>query len=158
MMLNIVFSNSCEKDKKYSSKFFEKILSIAIKELGLSGKKVEISINLVGNYKMRELNKKYRHKNKTTDVLSFPMLSKKLKDLKTGIHEAQFIDLGDVFICYPFAKKAIKRENINIDTKIRNLTIHGLLHLLGYDHEKSVKEAEKMFELEKNILRKIQVF
>ena len=70
--MDLVFKNST-LGKKYTSKFFEKVLVEAVKELKLAGKKIEVSVNLVGEAKIKELNKKYRHKNKVTDVLSFPM-------------------------------------------------------------------------------------
>ncbi|MDP3696802.1 MAG: rRNA maturation RNase YbeY [Candidatus Taylorbacteria bacterium] len=149
-MFDLVFQNST-KNKKYNSKFFEKILNAGIEELKLDQKKVGISINLVGEGKIKELNKKYRHKNKVTDVLSFPM------DDKYTIHNTQYTihDLGDIFICLSFAKKEAKSENVSIERKLAHLTVHGFLHLLGYDHEKSTSEAKIMFNLENQILNKV---
>ena len=146
-MLDLVFQNSTSS-KEYTSKFFEKILITAIKELKLTGKKIEISINLVGNAKIKELNKKYRHKDKVTDVLSFPMAEKSF----VIRHSSFVIDLGDIFICLSFAKKEAKSENVSIERKLAQLTVHGFLHLLGYDHEKSSKDAKKMFGLQDKIL------
>lgn len=98
---------------------------------------------------MRELNKKYRNKDKVTDVLSFPMVEESEK-LET-------LDLGDIFICLSFAKNEAKSENISIEEKLAQLTVHGFLHLIGYDHEKSKKEEIKMFGLENKILNNLKI-
>lgn len=145
-MIDLVFKNSTS-DKKYNSKIFEKILAVGIRELKLSNKNIEVSVNLVEDDRIKELNHKYRHKNKVTDVLSFPIEVK-------PIPKANIWPIGDIFICLSFAKKEAKEENIDIDTKLAQLTVHGFLHLLGYDHERSEKDAKKMFRLENKILNK----
>jgi len=148
--MDLVFKNSTT-DRKYTSKFFEKILDAGVRELKIGKMKVGISVNLVGEAKIRELNDKYRHKNQVTDVLSFPMDGKyTIQDTQYTIH-----DFGDLFICLPFAKSEAKRENIDMERKLMQLTVHGFLHLAGYDHEKSASEAKKMFKLEKQILGKV---
>jgi len=119
----------------------------------LIGKKVkgktEISISVVGDRQMRNLNMKFRKKNETTDVLSFPLSTDVLK--KYGI-----LPLGDIFICLPVAKKEADGENISVENKLAWLTVHGFLHLLGYDHETTAKDAQAMLDLERKILRKIK--
>lgn len=139
--MDLVFQN-LTADKKCSSKFFEKILVICVKELKLSNKRIEISVNLVGEAKIKELNKKYRNKNKVTDVLSFPMNERS--------------DLGDIFICLSFAKKEAKSENVSIERKLAQLTVHGFLHLSGYDHERSNKDEEQMLKLESKVMGKLK--
>lgn len=91
--------------------------------------KKALSIALIGPEEIRKLNKKYLGKDKLTDVLSFP--SEK--------------DLGEVVICL----KAVKENSKDFEKELKFVLIHGILHLLGYDHEKSWKEAEKMREKEK---------
>jgi len=147
-MISIVFRNSTS-GKKYSSKFFKKILETAIRKLKLN-KNFSVSVNLVGEKKIKELNKKYRNKNKPTDVLSFP-----INDHVVGSRQSSVVscDLGDIFICLSIAKKETKRENVSIKRKLAQLVVHGFLHLLGCDHEKSKKEAESMFKLEEKILK-----
>ncbi len=145
-MLDLVFKNSTS-DKKYSSKFFEKVLVAGIKELKFDNKNIELSVNLVGESKIKELNKKYRQKNKVTDVLSFPLESKSSKNRKIW-------PLGDIFICLSFAKIEAKSENVDIEAKLARLTVRGFLHLLGYDHEKSEAEEKKMFQLENKVLNR----
>ena len=148
-MIDLVFQN-LTSDKSFKDNFFKKILSLVAEELKLK-KNIEVSLSLVGESKIKELNNKYRNKNKVTDVLSFPMI----QDTKYVTHDT---DLGDIFICLPFAKNQTKSENISIERKLAQLTVHGFLHLAGYDHEKSTGEAKKMFDLENRILKKLSVF
>ena len=135
-MIDLVFKNWTSQLVP-SESFFVNVLKMGVKTAKVKNK-VEVSVNLVGEEKIKSFNKKYRNKNKPTDVLSFP--------LGDGS--------GDVFICLSIAKKEAKSENISIEAKLAQLTVHGFLHLLGYDHEKSQKEARKMFKLESKILKK----
>ncbi len=150
-MLDFVFRNHTSQ-KAPSGKFFANILSTGIKELKIKDKKIEVGLNLVGEAKIKELNKKYRGKNKVTDVLSFPLDESRLR--KHGI-----LPLGDIFICLPFVIKELKKSRLIGDPLMRRelawLTVHGFLHLLGYDHEKTDNEKEKMFGLENKILKKL---
>ena len=146
-MLDLVFKNHTSQ-KSPNEKFFKEILDAGIKKLKLSDKKVEISLNLVGEAKIRELNKKYRGKDKVTDVLSFP-----LEESRLGKYD--ILPLGDIFICLPFAVKESKKQNISIEKELAWLTVHGFLHLLGYDHEKSADDKKKMSALENEILNRL---
>lgn len=149
-MIDLVFKNFTT-DRKYDGDFFEKILDVISKELGLKSKKMELSISLVGEGRIKSLNKKYRGRNRVTDVLSFPLQKKiSIKSSTGGI-----ISLGDMFICLPVAKKGATREVISLDYKLNFLAVHGFLHLLGYDHEQSTKEKEKMFTLQDRILKRL---
>src|SRR3989344_4230605 len=121
--------------------FFKKILEMATRELKLKGK-LSVSVNLVGEKRIQELNKKYRNKNKPTDVMSFPIQNKSNFSISQFL---SFYDIGDIFICLSIAKNEAKRENITIEQKLAQLVVHGFLHLKGYEHEKSKREAEKMF-------------
>jgi ssRNA-specific RNase YbeY (16S rRNA maturation enzyme) len=95
MKLDLVFLNSTA-DSKFTKKFFEDILLACIKELKLGNKKIGISVNLVGESKIKELNKRYRNKNKITDVLSFPM-SENVQSLSAyKLISSSAFDLGDV--------------------------------------------------------------
>lgn len=147
-MLDLVFNNFTA-DKKYGLSFFRSIIRGAIKNLGFTGGNVELSINLVGESRIKALNKRYLGKNKTTDVLSFPISGKiSIKPIDNGI-----ITLGDIFICLPVAKRDALKEGMSLNSKLALLTAHGFLHLLGYDHEKSKKGAERMFKLQEKILK-----
>jgi probable rRNA maturation factor len=149
-MLDLVLNN-LTTDKIYSKDFFEKILQKAIATLGIGNKNLEISINLVGRGRIKALNKKYLRKNRITDVLSFPLITDET-DTKL-FQENDIIALGDIFICLPVAKKQALKKGKDLDRQLALLTIHGFLHLLGYDHEKSAEEATKMHQLQEEILK-----
>ena len=155
--MDLVFQNFTS-DKSFKGEFFKKILQIGVGELGLKDKGIEISLNLVDQSKIRELNKEYRKKDKATDVLSFPMAEGlEIGNWKLEIPKsnATTFDLGDIFICLSFAKNDAKSENVSIEKKLAQLTVHGFLHLAGYDHECSSKDAKNMLSLEESILKKL---
>ena len=103
----------------------------------------EISIFLTNSEKMRQLNLRFRKKNKPTDVLSFPI---NIVKKKVGY-------LGDIAISYEIVNKRSKKSNFNYE--FDKMWVHGYLHLLGYDHKKT-REFEKMHKIEKKILNYIE--
>ena len=109
----------------------------------LKKKSKNCTILLTNNKKMRQLNKKFRNKNKPTDVLSFP-IENKIKNKKN-------VYLGDIAISYEIVKKRSKNSNFLLE--FDKLWIHGYLHLLGYDHKKN-KDFNKMKKIENLILSK----
>ena len=111
----------------------------------LKNKKISFSIQLAGNKEIKLLNKKFRKKSKSTDVLSFPYNNlNTLKKLKI-----KDIYLGDIILNYYKIKKKNFKENFN------KLWIHGFLHLVGHKHKKN-NDYYKMNKLEKLIFSKIQ--
>jgi rRNA maturation RNase YbeY len=106
----------------------------------------ELSVSLVGKTRMRSLNRKYRGRDYPTDVLAFPMES---------IGEQTEVFLGDVVICLPVAIQQASRFENTPDQEILRLLIHGMLHLLGYDHEHSPQEAARMQRKENAIIKKL---
>jgi len=99
-----------------------------------------ISIAFVAKSEMQKLNKKFRGIDKPTDVLAFG------ENLKSEYRNPKFFDLGEVVICPEVVEE--KKETIE------EVLVHGILHLCGYDHEKSEKEAEEMESQEKKYLSK----
>jgi len=112
----------------------------------ISGKEIlerlEISVLFVNDTAMRRLNHLYRGIDRTTDVLSFPLISE-----KSALHAGQLL-LGDIVISLPQAKRQAEEYRTTFNRELARLLIHGLLHLLGYDHEKSSYRAAKMRRLE----------
>jgi probable rRNA maturation factor len=102
----------------------------------------ELSVALVGDREMRPLNAKYRKKNKTTDVLSFPA--------DPALPQAGL--LGDVIISVEQAKRQARDRKTSLEIEMVTLLIHGILHLLGYDHERSQRQAKIMATLEQKLL------
>ena len=96
---------------------------------GVSGK-VEISIAIVGDRKMRQLSKKYKGEDRTRNVLSFSQT-----EGEPTRNQAEALILGDVVISYPQVIREASREEILVDDKIAELVEHGIMHLLGINHE-----------------------
>ena len=106
----------------------------------------ELGILFVGDQRMRGLNRRYRGKDRTTDVLAFPM---------RGIPHSSSHLLGDVVIAVPTAARQAKQGHRSLDEELTVLLVHGILHLCGYDHERSETEARRMYRRERMILRSI---
>jgi probable rRNA maturation factor len=103
--------------------------------------KKQISIALISAPQIKKLNRVYRKKNKITDVLSFNM-------------DSTYI-LGEVLICPSQARRQAKERSHTYKAELQLLTIHGILHLLGYDHEKSITEEKKQQNAEQKILAQL---
>ena len=120
----------------------------------LRGEKKEnkdLSVALVGQGRMRKINKRYRGKNRITDVLAFPESRVLLEKFKVGpVQKTQ--QLGEIIICFREVKKNAKKYNTTFEKELARVLIHGLLHLLGYDHEKSETESEKMRRKEESYI------
>lgn len=129
-MLQITNLTRRKIDKKILKEVFE-----ATKKV-LRKKTEEISLVLTGDTKIREINKKYRRKDQTTDVLSFE-------------------GLNEIFISLPQAEKQAKERKIGLNCELTRLFVHGIVHLAGFNHEKSKTEAAKMEKIEDKILSKI---
>jgi probable rRNA maturation factor len=132
-----------KKVKGVESKLLSKIAHRALEVLGLS--KVELSIALVSDAQIKRLNKLYRNKDKPTDVLSFP-IGEKVED---------WLILGDIVISVDTAKRQAQELGHSLEEELKRLLVHGLVHLLGYDHELGGEEEKKFFELEEFVLREL---
>ena len=130
---------------KYFKKKLKKISTIV---KFFKNKDVTFTILLTNAQNSKKLNKKFRNKNKPTDVLSFPFYS--LKNLKSSKLKKYYI--GDIAICYEIIKKRSDKNNFFLE--FDKAWIHGLLHLLGYDHLKN-KDYNKMLKVEKKIINSI---
>ncbi len=119
---------------KIDKKFLIKAADVASAALNLDE---EISLVFVCDARMKTINKKYRGKNATTDVLSFE-------------------DLNEIYICLPQAKRQAKLLKTSEKAELTRLLVHGIVHLKGHDHEKSAKEAEKMRQIEEGILKNLE--
>ena len=131
--------------KKY---FLKKAKKISKKIYFLNKQNITFTILLTNSFNMKKLNKKFRNKNKATDVLSFPFLSKNnLKFLK----QIRFY-IGDIAISYEIINLRSKKNNFHFE--FNKAWVHGLLHLIGYNHVKN-KDYFKMYKIEKKILDSI---
>ena len=107
-------------------------------------KQSELSLDLVGDGRMRRLNCQYRKKDRTTDVLAFAM-----RESSSPVSAL----LGDVVISLPTAQRQAKEGGRSLSEEIAWLLVHGVLHLCGYDHERSDAEARRMKRREQAVLR-----
>ena len=138
---NVISGNSnWKRILKKPDDYLRKRLKILSKTSSFKSKKHEFSILLTNDKEMKNLNYKFRKKNKTTDVLSFPI---KIKNKK-------ILYVGDIAISYEIIKERSKKTNFLLE--FDKVWIHGYLHLIGYDHKK-INEFKKMFRKEKSILR-----
>ena len=106
-----------------------------------------VSIKFLGKEEMQLMNKKFRSADRPTNVLAFPIDNR--LELETD-------SLGDIAICHEVVLKEAKEQNKKVSDHMAHIFIHGVLHLLGHDHQKEV-QAETMENLERRILSKIGV-
>jgi probable rRNA maturation factor len=106
-----------------------------------------VSIHVIGDTRMRRLNNHYRHKDRTTDVLSFAMQ----EDNTMPFVEKDF---GDIFISMPQIRRQARQHAISVKEELVRMVIHGVLHVLGYDHI-TLKEEKKMFGLQEMFVKKL---
>lgn len=106
-----------------------------------------LSITVVGPKKMGTLNYQYRKKARATDVLSFSRL-------EAGPNIIP--DIGDLVLCLTQVKLNAKEHGVSLKEELQRITIHGVLHLFGYDHEKTPRQAKIMFTLQERILRSLR--
>ena len=112
----------------------------------------EISVLLTNSKNMKDLNKKFRKINKDTDVLSFPAEQKDF--FKKKIISNKRVYLGDIALSYPYIVKIIKKQNVSFDYYFKKMLIHGVLHLIGHEHD-SLRKYKKMNLLEQKIIKNI---
>ena len=140
------------EEKNWSNKikkkevFFHSICKLFPKKYRFINKKIFLTLLLSNNKGIKKLNKKFRNKNKPTDILSFPF-QKKIK-LKNKLY------LGDIIISYNFMNKPENQEISLFKDKVIKTFIHGFLHLLSFNHIK-LKDYKKMYKEEKKIYQSV---
>ena len=127
--------------------FFNTLAKVFPKKYRFIKKKVSLTILLSNNKNINKLNKKFRNKNKSTDVLSFP------SEKKINIKKSPYI--GDIIVSYEFMNKPKVLNILEFKIKVTKIFIHGFLHLLGYDHIR-LKDFKKMLIEEKKIYKTIE--
>lgn len=132
-MIEINNLTSFRVNKKLFKSLAQKILRDKKKQ------NFELSIALVSQERIKKLNKKYRKKNRPTDILSF-----------------SYKNSGEIIICPKEIKKNAKNFGSTFEKELTHVLIHGLLHLFGYDHEKNKLKAKKMEAKEKYYLKRLK--
>jgi len=149
-MINIDVVSECKLWNKKIKKpgiFFNSLAQVFPKKYRFIKKKVSLTILFSNNKNIKKLNKKFRKKNKATDVLSFP------SEKKFNIKKSHYI--GDIVISYEFMNKPKALSALEFKNKVTKIFIHGFLHLLGYDHIK-LKDFKKMLIEEEKIYKTIE--
>lgn len=138
--------NEYNYDKDYS--YLNDVINHTFEVLDI--KDANMSVILIDDKKMQELNNEYRGVDRTTDVLSFALEDN--SNIKLPIRE-----LGDVFVSIPKMIEQAKEFNHSEKRELSFLVCHGLLHLLGYDHTKSKEQEELQFGLQDRILNELNI-
>lgn len=133
-MVEVIAHVECPK--KQIQQMAEKCLKLLQKEKLRRAKllKLDLVIVLVGVAEMKKMNSNYRGKNKVTDILSFDGDGKE--------------SLGELVICLPQMRKQAREHDLTHEEEFAYMLLHGILHLLGYDHEKSKTEERRMFSVQ----------
>mgnify|MGYP001376329243 CR=1 FL=1 len=147
--------NVLSEDKSWAEKikkkeiFFNNLCKFFPKRFQFVNKKIYLTLLLSNNKNIKKLNKKFRNKNKHTDILSFPFhqKSKKMRE----------IYLGDIIISVNYMNKSKKLNTTNFKEEVVKTFIHGFLHLLDFDHIKK-KDYIKMFNEEQKIFKSVKKF
>jgi len=148
-MINIeVFSEEKAWSKKIKKKeiFFKELCKLFPKKYQFPNKKISLTLLLSNNRFIKKLNKDFRNKNKSTDILSFPLTKKILITKQTYI--------GDIIISYDFMNKPKSQKIRDFKEKVVKTFIHGFLHLLGFNHIKD-KDYKKMLSEEEEIYKSV---
>ena len=155
MKLKLYFSN--EQNKIKISFRMRRLITKAVSE-ALKQEKfeypAEISVSFIDNEAIHNLNLQYREKDKPTDVLSFPIYEK--EELEDGsAFDGHAVTLGDIIISAEQAKAQSEEYGHSLEREICFLSVHSVLHLLGYDHETSEEDDRYMKQKQEDVLIKI---
>jgi probable rRNA maturation factor len=150
MNIDFVFDNEVENIENNYEQDFTAIIEQALKTLGIEDD-VEVSCVLVDDERIHEINREYRHIDRSTDVISFAM-----EDNDQFYVEGMPRTLGDIFISVDHAKKQAEEYGHSLRREMCFLFTHGILHLLGYDHMTDEQEKE-MFGLQDQILGALSI-
>lgn len=150
MNIDFVFDNEVDNFENNYEQDFTAIIEQALKTLGIEDD-VEVSCVLVDDERIHEINREYRHIDRSTDVISFAM-----EDNDQFYVEGMPRTLGDIFISVDHAKKQAEEYGHSLRREMCFLFTHGILHLLGYDHMTDEQEKE-MFGLQDEILGALSI-
>lgn len=133
-----------QKYRKIDTKRWKAFTAMALEAVGARGQ--DATIAFISSRRMRELNKRYRNLNKSTDVLSFPASATDF--------DREGTNLGEIAIAVDHADKQARDNGLEFNQEIAQLILHGLLHLCGYDHE---TDNGQMNRLERRLRKKLQI-
>ena len=134
----LIISDSNNYTRSFNKSTFKKIIEKSLKKLKLSSK--TIYITFISDYQMTKINHEFAKIKKSTDVLSF--------NYENDINNI----IGEIFISVNYCKKNIKKKNNSLIKEISIVAIHGILHLIDYDHDNKINE-KIMFDLQENLYK-----
>ncbi|SFC52963.1 probable rRNA maturation factor [Alkalibacterium subtropicum] len=150
--MDIVIYDETQKITEQKTTWMEDLLQFAAAKLSIPDN-AGISITVVDNQKIREINREYRDKDAVTDVISFALEDDEDIFMTIDMEEGDIPrDLGDIFLSYDKAVEQAEAYGHSVDRELGFLLVHGFLHLNGYDHMTEADEKE-MFSLQEEILR-----
>lgn len=147
--MEIDFNSVFEVDNEYES-IYNELLVKTIKKLKIKCDPV-VSVSIVDKETIHSINREYRNVDRPTDVISFAFLDNE-KDRNAILNHKGMVVLGDIYICHEVANEHAKEYGNTLGREMRFLFVHGILHLLGYDHMKK-EDEEIMFPLQEEILK-----
>lgn len=148
--MKVLISNDTDFDITPYIIDFEKIIEFALKSEEINTN-VEVSISVVDNNTIQDINKRFRHIDKPTDVLSFPLIE------DFNVDFSQCVLIGDIIISIDKVLEQSKGYNHSIRREICFLVAHSIYHLLGYDHMNRDDEKE-MFEKQEFTLNELEIY
>lgn len=155
-MLKVQLSIQIEKpfSGHVSKVWLKQAVKLTLIHTGISSP-VELGLVIAGDDTVHELNRSYRNVDRTTDVIAFALSERGTKSEPFIIPPDDVIHLGEVIISYPQAKRQAEEQHHPLEKELALLVAHGVLHLLGYDHELP-EQAEKMRAMESKVLDAIK--
>ena len=141
MHIEIINQTKSKIPKKFVQDWTKKIYK-NLNTQKILKKEKDLIVVFVTSAKMKKLNSQFRGKNKHTDILSFEPIEES--------------SLGELVLCLPVLKKQAKDHKLSLNHEIGYMLIHGILHLLGYDHETSAKDAKRMFKIQDALFDKLK--
>lgn len=147
--MELLFVNDYDETLQDYEKTFEDLASHAIQKLHRDDR-FSLEVNFVNEETIQEINRQYRKIDRPTDVISFAFLDEVENEIK--IQGDVMLMLGEIFISVDQAKQQAKEYEHSLHRELCFLFVHGLLHLLGYDHQNE-EEEKKMFQIQEEILQ-----
>ena len=139
---------------RIDSKAIQKIINFTLRKLDSVGSKIDVFF--VSEKTISDINQKYREINHPTDVLSFAERDRKEKFINPALTN-NF--LGDIYLCPAWIKKQATRQGINFEEELTRVLIHGILHLIGYEHVGvSEEKAKEMFQKQEEIVNQFKKY
>lgn len=146
--MKLTFFSQNEQFEEYE-KIFNDLIDATLSFLGYTFNPV-VNVEIIDDTDMKELNNEYRHIDRTTDVLSLAYLEQEA-DREEIVHSARAYILGDIYISFETAQRQTEEYRHSLLREMSFLFVHGLLHLLGFDHQ-TEEQSKIMFQLQEQIL------